>query len=98
MSYRLRLRSEAAADIDAAAAWYERRSPNAALGFLQVVRRTLEFVEAAPEQYAVVRADIRRAKLRKYPYALFYYIDGDVVVGIACMHYRRNPRRWFTRR
>jgi plasmid stabilization system protein ParE len=98
VKYSLRLRPEAAADIDEAAAWYEARSPGAAAGFLGAVRQTLKAVEETPNRFPLVRGSIRRAKLRRFPYAFFYYLDGDVVVGIACMHFRRDPRRWFARR
>ena len=98
MTFSLQLRNEAAADIDEAAAWYQARSPRAAADFLQAVRQTLGAIEESPTRFPVARADVRRAKVRRFPYAVFYYIDADVVVGIACMHYRRDPRRWFVRR
>ena len=98
MTFSLRLRAEASADIDEAAAWYEARSPGAAAGFLRAIRHTLEGIEEAPRRFPMVRADIHRAKLSGFPYAFFYYLDGDVIVGIACTHFRRDPRRWFVRR
>ncbi len=55
-------------------------------------------IEAAPQLYPLIVSDIRRTRLRRFPYSLFYVIDNELVVTIACMHARRHPRRWQARR
>ena len=98
MTYRLHLRAPAAADIAEASEWYDRQEPGLGAEFLKAVRVQLEAIEAAPEQYQLIVSDIRQARLRRFPYSLFYVIDGELVMTIACMHARRHPRRWQARR
>jgi plasmid stabilization system protein ParE len=35
--------------------------------------------------------------LRKFPYALYYLVDDDRIVVLACFHQRRNPLDWLRR-
>lgn len=47
-----------------------------------------------PHQYQVQYKDIRRAYLRRFPYALHYLIEGETVSVLACFHFRRDPQKW----
>ena len=49
---------------------------------------------ANPLQFPIVFADIRRALLRRFPYALFFRIVDDAVFVMACFHSSREPRIW----
>ncbi|MGH8699404.1 MAG: hypothetical protein ACREVS_23165 [Burkholderiales bacterium] len=44
-------------------------------------------------------ADIDQAFLwyERQRYGVFYQIDGELIIVVACMHGRRNPRRWKSR-
>ena len=39
-------------------------------------------------------ADVRRARLRTFPYGLFFRVVDDGVFVIACFHSSRDPRVW----
>jgi hypothetical protein len=41
---------------------------------------------------------VRRALLGRFPYAVYYRLDSDIIDVIACLHTRRSPSRWRTRR
>jgi len=32
--------------------------------------------------------------VRRFPYGLFYQVEADRILPIACFHGRRNPLRW----
>jgi toxin ParE1/3/4 len=66
--------------------------------FLRAARAALALIERNPTQFAVVLDDIRRVQLLRFPYAVYYVIDDDRVVVIACAHGRQHPRRWLSRR
>ncbi|MGE0420709.1 MAG: type II toxin-antitoxin system RelE/ParE family toxin [Reyranellaceae bacterium] len=34
--------------------------------------------------------DLRRAPLRRFPYALYYSVEDDEVIIVALMHHRRR--------
>jgi hypothetical protein len=40
---------------------------------------------------------VRRALVRRFPYAVFYRVESDAPVIIACVHCRSHPRRWQSR-
>ena len=94
----LLVRKEAAADIVEAVEWYEGRSVGLGTEFLKAVREVLTTVETSPQRFPIVRGDIRRASLRRFPYAVFYVVQIERTVVLACTHFRRDPRRWQSRR
>src|SRR5438876_7527315 len=96
---RLVVRPAGAGDIEDAYDWYEaqrRGLGEESLAALGAVRdRLLEH----PEAYPVLHRNTRCALIpQRFPYALFYRIDGDTIVMVACMHAKRHPRRWQHRR
>lgn len=91
------IRPAAAADLQRAFDWYESQQPGLGAEFREAVREKLRDIATNPMQYQVVHRDTRRALLRRFPYGLYYRIFPSVIVVVACMHGRRNPRRWKTR-
>jgi plasmid stabilization system protein ParE len=50
-----------------------------------------------PEIHAVLHRDIRRAKVKKFPYNVYYRVRPDRVEVIAVLHGRRDPSIWKNR-
>ena len=98
MQPRFLLAPEAKGDLADAFAWYEAQRTGLGSEFLAQVALILESIEHAPERYPIVRGTTRRALVRRFPYAVFYISDPDVVAVTAVMHGRRDPRRWQSRR
>jgi plasmid stabilization system protein ParE len=92
------IRPAAAADVEDAYQWYETQRPGLGEEFLAAIKATIEeSMIANPERFSVVYRQTRRALLRRFPYGLYYRIIDDQIVVVACMHGRRNPRRWQSR-
>src|SRR5574341_869742 len=89
---------EAEADLDAAFTWYEQQRPGLGSEFLAEVAYTFSQVEESPKRYPVIRGMTRRVLVRRFPYAVFYVLEPDVIAVTAVMHGRRDPRRWEERR
>jgi plasmid stabilization system protein ParE len=81
-------------DILDAALWYEARSSGLGSDFIRAVDVCLAAVARAPEQYPLVRRDARRVLMRRFPYAVYFVASELSVEVVACMHVRRDPRRW----
>jgi plasmid stabilization system protein ParE len=93
----VRFRPEAVAEALAARAWYAKRSAAAGDAFAVDLGETVSHVAERPIAFPDVRAGIRRAVFRKFPYAVYYRVhDGDVV--ILAVHGRQDPKRWQSRR
>jgi len=44
-----------------------------------------------PFSYQVRPRGLRRVPLRHYPYGLFFVVEDDAVIVVACFHARRDP-------
>ncbi len=92
------VRPAAAADIEDAYYWYE--SQQAGLGdeFREALRSALSLLGENPRLHQVIHRDTRRALLKRFPYGVYYKEFPEVIVVVACMHGRRDPKRWQARR
>jgi len=95
---RVGFRPAAAADIEAAYAWYEEQQVGLGDEFLFAVENAIASVVDHPEAYPVVHRDTRRILLIRFPYGLYYRTVGSKVVIVACMHAARHPKRWRSRK
>jgi toxin ParE1/3/4 len=98
MRPRLLVEPEAEAELDEAFTWYEGRSAGLGSEFLRAVRAAFALIRRNPEQCPHVRGDIRRALVRRFPYAVYYVVEPDQVSVVAVVHTRQHPRRWQSRR
>jgi hypothetical protein len=61
---------------------------------LSAVDVTLSALGQNPFQYQVVSGQLRRAKLRRFPYGLLYVVSDRQVTVLSCVHGRRDPKIW----
>jgi plasmid stabilization system protein ParE len=85
---------EADADLKEALAWYEGIHPDLGVRFALAVDAVVEVMARSPLAFQMVHAEIRRAGVKRFPYGLLFKVESHRIVVIACMHGRRNPRRW----
>src|SRR5436305_5390753 len=97
MTYRVIVRREAAREIQEAFDWYEERNEGLGLEFLRVADACLSGVQRHPTIHQLVHEEIRRALLRKFPYAIFYVVTEETVVVLACFHIKRSSADWLRR-
>jgi len=97
MTLGVEFRAEARAEIDEAFAWVEARSPGLGSDFLRAVEAAVESISRRPDAWPLIRENLRRRLLRRFPYSLIYRVDAQRVVVIACFHARRDPVRWGSR-
>lgn len=87
-------RREARADVLEAYRWYEKQEPGLGAGFREELRATIQRVRENPRAYRVLLRDTRRARLKRFPYCVFYRDYAEAIVVVAVMHTRRHPKRW----
>ncbi len=98
MRPRFLVEPEAERELDDAFQWYESRVRGLGTEFTRAVRAVFATIRRNPEQFARVRGEIRRALVRRFPYAIYYILDPELISVIACVHTRQHPRRWQSRR
>ena len=94
MSLTIVFRPEARADVLAAYEWYEQQQSGLGSEFVDALSVLLDRVKTMPLMYAVVLRDARRAKLRTFPYLIYYRVHADRIEVIAVLHGSRDPKRW----
>ena len=92
MGYSVRYKPAAAAEVANAIAWYGQSQVNQAEAFVRDLERTETHLTSCPELYPRVEGEIRRAVMRRFPYSVFYVIEQDLVVVLACMHQHQKPK------
>jgi plasmid stabilization system protein ParE len=88
---------DAHAELDEALFRYERIRPELAERFAAGVLQAVEAIAAAPLHYAVVDKGRRRVGIRRFPYGLYFMVEEERIVVIACFHGKRHPSRWQSR-
>jgi plasmid stabilization system protein ParE len=91
------LRPRAKRDLEVAAAWYEERREAMGGEFIDEFLLCVVRIESNPESYAVVDAEVRRALLHRFPYAIYYTVEPSHVQILGVLHCSQHPDNWRTR-
>jgi toxin ParE1/3/4 len=94
MSLPLVLRPEAQTDLLAARDWYEQQRSGLGVAFTEAVEQMFDRIHVMPELYGLALANVRRGKLRRFPFVVFYQVLTDRMEVIAVLHGSRDPKVW----
>ena len=94
MTWRLSVEPEAELDIEVAGEWHETERRGLGIAFLDAVRAALAAVEREPLIYGELMPGLRRVKLRRFQFLLYYRVQRQDVIVIACLDGRRDPDVW----
>lgn len=97
-SYRLVAEPQVDLDVAGAFNWYENEQAGLGLEFLEELRATYDRIVEGPLKYQDLRSGIRRALLRRFPYGVYFAVEGDAIVVLAVLHASRDPAEWQRRR
>ena len=94
MTLRPSFRKAARLEYEEAAIWYE--SQKAGLGgeFVEEIERALLAACEAPQQCPVMLQDVRRIRVPRFPYFIFFRVRDNRLVVLSVFHVRRNPMVW----
>lgn len=84
-------------DVIGALDWYLGVSPDLGMRFDTELGHQLDRIAANPHHFPVILSDVRRARLRRFPYSLFFRVLDRGIFVIACFHASRDPRGWVGR-
>lgn len=88
----IRLTELAIGDLTDARDHYRAVDADLAQGFLDQFDRVLERLDMFPNGAPPVDGftDVRRARMRQFPYGVFYRRDGDEILILRVLHARRD--------
>lgn len=94
MSRQTIFRRVAREDVRAARRWYEGRLAGLGAAFLRSLEVCIAQIERTPEIWPCVDGGTRRGRLRRFPYVVYYEVQGDDILVLAVWHGRRDPEGW----
>jgi toxin ParE1/3/4 len=74
--------------------WYEREAHGLGRRFRPAIDAVIDRMIDNPRQFPIVFKNVRRALLRRFPYSLFFVVEDDALIVIACFHASRDPSHW----
>jgi toxin ParE1/3/4 len=92
VSWRVIIRPKAEADLREARLWYETQRSGLGDELLQEISRAIDLLKENPERPIYYRG-FRRSLIRRFPYKLFYRIEGNLVIVFRILHAKRDHRR-----
>ena len=94
MSYRVIIRPAAEADLQQAKQYYDERRPGLGEEFISAMRQAMHSLQENPERRAFYYREFRRLLTRRFPYKVFYLVQGERVIVFRILHAKQNhPRR-----
>ena len=102
MIRRVLFESEASAELEEAALWYEAQRSGLGLAFLAAVDRAVEHLTAWPDAGAAVPGvpvglSVRQRPVSRFPYRIAYVVAAQELRVLAVAHVRRRPGYWRSR-
>ena len=90
----VRFRTEAVEDVFSARSWYDQQLAGLGDQFVAALEGVVQLISELPDAFPEIAVGHRRALLGRFPYALYYRVERDVIDIVACLHTRRSPERW----
>lgn len=81
-------------DLADSASWYDDKRPGLGSEFLLSIEAALAAIEEMPKSFPVVGLGARRALLKRFPYAIYFKVEANVVLVVAVVHTARSSRVW----
>ena len=99
MIYKVKISEEAELDLENAYQWYEKQVHQLGSEFVRMIDRNLATIQQNPLAYPVIYrnvryGNVRRKLLSRFPFALYYVIQNNIIFVFACFHVKRDPQQW----
>ncbi len=89
----LRYTERSKVDIDLTFEWYEKQRRGLGFEFLDCVEVSLKNILTFPEMYEQIYSSFRRCVVRRFPFSIFYTIEGDEIVIHSIFDNRQDPKK-----
>ena len=89
----LRYTGRAKDDVELAFAWYERQRRGLGFEFLDCVEIAVESILENPEMYRIHYSIFRGYVIRRFPFSVFYTVEGNEIVMHSVFDNRQDPEK-----
>jgi toxin ParE1/3/4 len=94
VTFAVEFRPRASADVAEAFSWYERQRPGLGDEFETDLGHAVDILRQMAGAGPLVYRDLRRVLLGRFPFAVYYHLQGQTVIVRAVIHTKRHPRLW----
>jgi plasmid stabilization system protein ParE len=88
---RVWLKSPADLDYLQALGWYEERQPGLGREFDAELQALFERIKKNPEHFPKETATVRKARMSRFNYGIYFTVERDEIGVLAIYHPSRNP-------
>ena len=93
----IRFSPDADAELTEARQWYAHQRTDLDIEFMDRIDEALSRIVNNPHLYPIVYRTLRRAVVRRFPFAVFYEVGAEEIQVVAVFHSRRDPETWKSR-
>ena len=94
MNFKLIIRPEAKADLLDSFRWYQKQRDGLGLDFKLCVDEVISKIRRNPLIHREIYKSVRRSVIRRFPFGVFYIVEGNTIIVLAVIHARRDPMKW----
>jgi hypothetical protein len=92
--YVLIIGPEAEQELSVSKDFYEQKQEFLGDDFIREVDSILDRIAVTPEHFPKIRKkQVRKANLKRFPFGIYYAVDGLVINVLAVFHFSRNPKQ-----
>lgn len=93
MTYAMRFLPQVETDVLNGYLWYEPKAVGLGEEFLRVSYACFDGLARNPMAHQKVHGELGRCLLRRFPYAIYFRVETDLVVVFGLFHCARDPRK-----
>lgn len=94
MIKKIKFTKEASHEFHDSVDWYESSTKGLGLKFTDEIESTIERIKLNPALYPSILEDIKRIQLNKFPFSMFYKVEGEILIILRIFHNKRKPIYW----
>ena len=88
---------EAKSEFDEAYDFYQNRKIGLGDEFAGAIKTAIRGILALPKRHPVVLREIRRGRVIRFPFAIYYRIENSTIRIVSIFHTSRDPKNWQSR-
>lgn len=90
----IRFFPSAEAELQNAIDYYNTQCEGLGYEFAGEIQSTIERIISHPEAWTKLSAYCHRCRTKRFPYAVIYYAENNLLFVVSIMHMKREPNSW----
>ncbi|WP_041245460.1 type II toxin-antitoxin system RelE/ParE family toxin [Geotalea uraniireducens] len=93
---KIRFFPSAEAELQDAVNYFNSQCEGLGFEFAAEIQRTIERIISNPEAWTKLSVYCHRCRTKRFPHAVIYYIENNLLFVVSIMHMKREPNSWRT--